>query len=165
MCVRVSDLEIRQIGYSAPAARTLVEGAMADLRQRYGGPGDDAPVEAVEFEPPAGCFLVAWLHGEPVACGGWRTLSHLSGAGGPDGVAEIKRMYAVPGVRGTGVAVALLQAVEASAREHGMRRIVLETGDENPEAIAFYARNGYGRISNYGFYKDEPDCVSFGRDL
>ena len=126
MCVRVSDLEIRQIGYSAPAARTLVEGAMADLRQRYGGSGDDAPA---------------------------------------DGVAEIKRMYAVPGVRGTGVAVALLQAVEASAREHGMRRIVLETGDENPEAIAFYARNGYGRISNYGFYKDEPDCVSFGRDL
>ena len=46
-----------------------------------------------------------------------------------------------------------------------MRRVVLETGGGNPEAIAFYAKNGYDRIANYGFYREEPDCVSFGRDL
>jgi ribosomal protein S18 acetylase RimI-like enzyme len=63
------------------------------------------------------------------------------------------------------VATALLQALEDSARGAGMRRIVLETGGGNPEAIAFYDKIGYRRIENYGYYRDEPDCVSFGRDL
>jgi GNAT superfamily N-acetyltransferase len=137
---------------------------MADLGARYGGSGDDTPVEPAEFDPPAGAFLVAWLEGEPVACGGWRTRSQLSSEGVPEDVAEIKRMYAVPRVRRSGVATALLRALEDSAREHGMRRIVLETGGENPEAIVFYAKSGYDRIANYGFYRNEPDCVSFGRD-
>jgi len=43
--------------------------------------------------------------------------------------------------------------------------IVLETGEGNPEAISFYTKTGYQRIPNFGHYKDEPECVSFGRDL
>jgi len=167
----VSDLEIRQVRFGTPAARTLVAAAQADLAERYGA-GDENPVEAVEFDPPEGCFLVAWLGGEPVACGGWRTLSHFvrPDAAGVDehvdeDVAEIKRLYAVPAVRGTGVASAVLAGLEESAREHGMRRVVLETGGLLPEAIRFYEKSGYDRITNYGYYKEEPDCVSFGRDL
>jgi len=82
-----------------------------------------------------------------------------------DDVAELKRMYAIPDVRGTGVASALLTALENSAREHGMRRVVLETGGKQPEAITFYGKNGYHQIVNYGHYKDEADCLSFARDL
>jgi len=163
----VTDLEIRQVRFGAPVARTLVAAAQADLAQRYGA-GDENPVEPVEFDPPEGCFLVAWLDGEPIACGGWRTLSHFArpdAAGVDEDVAEIKRLYAVPAVRGTGVASAVLAALEESAREHGMRRVVLETGGLQPEAIRFYEKSGYDRIANYGYYKDEPDCVSFGRDL
>jgi hypothetical protein len=43
--------------------------------------------------------------------------------------------------------------------------MVLETGQRQPEAISFYRKRGYEQIVNYGFYKDEPDCLSFGRDL
>jgi GNAT superfamily N-acetyltransferase len=174
----VSDLEIRQTRFGAPAARTLVAAAQADLAARY-GESDQSLIEAIEFDPPEGAFLVAYLGGQPVACGGWRTLSHFAaeGSGGtgteaqilegqiPDDVAELKRMYAVPTVRGTGVAAALLAALEDSARSHGMRRIVLETGGLQPEAISFYRKNGYQEIANYGYYKAEPDCLSFGRDL
>ena len=163
--VFVSDLEIRPSRYGAPAAQSLIAMAQAELTERYGTP-DENPVESVQFDPPEGAFLVAYRGGVPVACAGWRTLSHFfedSGVG--DDVAEIKRMYAVPGVRGTGVATALLAAVEDSAREHGMRRMVLETGQRQPEAIRFYARSGYAPIPNYGYYRDEPDCVCFGRDL
>lgn len=162
----MSDLEIRQIRFGAPAAQMLVAAAQADIASRYGGP-DENPIEAVEFDPPEGCFLVAYSHGEAVACGGWRTLSHFAPEPGEvaEDVAEIKRMYAAPGSRGTGVAAALLRALEESAREHGMHRVVLETGGLQPEAIRFYEKNGYDRIANYGYYKDEPDCVSFGRDL
>jgi len=164
----VSDLEIKLTRFGAPAARTLVEAAQADLAARY-GTGDENPIEAIEFDPPEGCFLVAWLDGRPVACGGWRTLSHFLEV--PDStvtaedVAEIKRMYVAPPVRGTGVAAAVLAALEDSARSAGMRRLVLETGRRQPEAIRFYEKSGYERIANYGYYRDEPDCVSFARDL
>ena len=170
----VSDLEIRQTRFGAPAARMLVAAAQADMAARYGSP-DQNPVEALEFDPPEGAFLVAYLGGEPVACGGWRTLSHFApgpesnGATGQppiaEDVAELKRMYAAPTVRGMGVAAALLTALEDSARAHGMRRIVLETGQLQPEAISFYRKSGYQLIANYGYYKDEPDCLAFGRDL
>lgn len=160
----VSDLEIRQTRFGAPAARALVAAAQADLVVRYGS-GDATEVEAIEFDPPEGAFLVAYVGGEPVACGGWRTLSHFSDIGVAEDVAEVKRMYAAPTVRGTGVATALLSALEESARGQGMRRMVLETGALQPEAVSFYGKSGYERIANYGYYKDEPDCLSFGRDL
>jgi GNAT superfamily N-acetyltransferase len=100
-----------------------------------------------------------------VACAGWRTLSHYADEQAPPDVAELKRMFVVPSQRGTGVAAALLAALEDSAREHGMSRIVLETGIKQPEAISFYERAGYQRIPNYGYYRNAPGCVSFGRDL
>jgi GNAT superfamily N-acetyltransferase len=161
----VSDLEIKPTRFGAPVARALVEAAQADLAARYGS-GDANPIEAIEFDPPEGCFLVARVGGEPVACGGWRTLSHFVDAPeAAEDVGEIKRMYVTPGARGTGVAAALLAALEDAARERGMRRLVLETGLKQPEAIRFYEKSGYQRIRNYGYYRDEPDCVSFARDL
>jgi GNAT superfamily N-acetyltransferase len=163
----VSDLEIRQTRFGAPAARSLVMAAQADLAARY-GESDQSPVEAIEFDPPEGGFYVAYLGGQPVACAGWRIPSHFAGEEGSefgDDVAEIKRMYASPTVRGTGVATSLLTAIEDAARERGMRRIILETGRRQPEAMRFYEKNGYQEIPGYGFYKDEPDCVCYGRDL
>ncbi|MCL6557161.1 MAG: GNAT family N-acetyltransferase [Burkholderiales bacterium] len=151
--------------FGAPVAQKMVAEAQAEITQRYGSE-DENPVESVQFDPPEGVFLVAWIDGQPVGCGGWRTISHFSEDGGlAEDVAEIKRMYVAPSARNSGVATALLTALEESARESGMRRVVLETGLAQPEAIAFYTKMGYERVPNYGYYKDSPDCVSFGRDL
>jgi GNAT superfamily N-acetyltransferase len=162
----VSDVEIKKTRFGAPAAQRMVAAAQADLAARYGG-GDDNPVDPVEFDPPVGCFLVAYQDGQPVACGGWRTLARAASDETPvaEDVAELKRVYADPGVRGTGIASAILRALEDSAREHGMRRLVLETGLAQPEAIAFYRKHGYAQIPNYGYYRDYEDCLSFARDL
>jgi GNAT superfamily N-acetyltransferase len=156
----VEKIEIRRTGYLAPDAQLLINAALADLGGRYDdGEGDATPVQPAEFEPPRGAFFVAYLAGEPVACGAWR--SHRE-----DGaVAEIKRMFTAPSARGRGQARRVLAAVEDSAREHGRRRIVLETGDRQPEAIKLYESAGYQRIPNFGFYRDHPGCVSLGRDL
>ncbi len=153
------NLEIHAARFDSPVAQRLIRAALADLGQRYGGSGDDTPVDAGEFEPPAGTFLVALLDGEPAGCGGWR--SH----GDAGEVAELKRMYVAPAARGRGVARAVLAAVERSAREQGRKRIVLECGDRQPEAIALYSSSGYERIPNFGFYKDAPGCISFARTL
>jgi GNAT superfamily N-acetyltransferase len=142
-----------------PVARAMIKAALADLGARYGGTGDDTPVDVSEFEPPTGRFLVAWIDGVPAGCGGWRTLAE------DDTVAEIKRMYTAPDWRGRGVATAVLRAIEESARDAGKKRAMLETGSRQPEAIALYQKLGYERVSNFGFYKDYPGCLSFGRLL
>ncbi|MFC4145541.1 GNAT family N-acetyltransferase [Micromonospora mangrovi] len=155
----MSEIEIHAVRFDSPVAQALIRAALADLGQRYGGSGDETPIDASEFVPPAGAFLVAHLGGEPVGCGGWR--SH-----GDDGeTAELKRMYTSPAARGRGVARAVLAAVEESARDAGRKRIILECGDRQPEAIAMYTAGGYERIPNFGYYRDEPGCLSFGRPL
>ena len=145
-------MEIRPTRFGAPIAQRLVAAAQEELTQRYGS-GDANPIESVQFDPPEGIFLVAWLDGQPVACGGWRTISHFAeDAISAEDVAEIKRMYVSPAARNAGVATALLTALEASARERGMRRMILETGMAQPEAIALYTKHGYEKIQNYGYY-------------
>lgn len=152
-----ADLRIEAVGYTDEVARRMVAAALADLSDRYGGSGDETPVRPEDFDPPGGAFLVAWRAGQPVGCAGWR--SH--GAG----VAELKRLYTVPTARNTGVARRLLAAIEDDARGAGRRRIILETGSRQPEAIALYNACGYAPIPHFGHYADEPDVVSLGRDL
>lgn len=156
----MSELAIRPVRYDVEPARTLVAATLKDLEIRYDHPGgDDTPVDPDEFTPPHGVFLVAWLDGEPVGCGGWRTWH------GDQQVAEIKRMYVAPEARNRGVAMALLRALEDGARAAGRKRIVLETGHMQPEAIALYQKVGYQRIEDFGFYKGYEGVRSFGRDL
>ncbi|MFI2711813.1 GNAT family N-acetyltransferase [Micromonospora sp. NPDC018662] len=155
----MSEIEILPRRFDAPESQALIRAALADLGARYGGSGDETPVDAAEFDPPDGAFLVAYLDGQPVGCGGWR--SH--GADGDE--AELKRMYTAPAARGRGVARSVLAAIERSARDAGRKRIVLECGDKQPEAIAMYTSAGYERIPNFGYYRDAPGCLSFGRTL
>jgi len=160
----VTDLEIRATRFLAPVAQTLVAAALADLSERYGGPGDGTRVEAMEFDPPVGGFFVAYRDEEPVGCAGWR--SHVDAESGTaDGVAELKRMFVVPEARGTGVATELLAAVEHAAAGRGRTRMILECGTLQPEAIALYEKVGYARIPDFGFYRGWEGVRSYGRDL
>lgn len=145
--------------FGAPIAMALSAAALADLRARYGGQGDDTPVTPMDFDPPDGGFLIAYLDGVPAGCGGWRTLAEDETA------AEIKRMFVLPDYRNKGVASALLAAIEDSAHTAGKQRTVLETGEGQPEAIALYEKSGYERIANFGYYKGFSGCRSYGRAL
>ncbi|RKN30161.1 GNAT family N-acetyltransferase [Micromonospora musae] len=155
----MSEIDIRTVPFDSPVAQQLIRAVLADLAERYGGSGDETPVDPAEFVLPDGAFLVAHLDGAPVGCGGWR--SH-----GEEGdTAELKRMYTAPEARGRGVARTVLAAVERSAHDQGRKRMILECGDQQPEAIAMYTAAGYQRIPNFGFYRDSPNCISFGRTL
>jgi len=149
-------VEIREIGFAEPEVQKLVTELLGDLALRYGGNGDDTPVALTDFDPPDGRFFVAADGDQLLGCVGWRR--H-----GAD--AELKRMFTVPAARGRGVARLLLAAVEASAREAGLRRVILETGDKQPEAIGLYISAGYERIPDFGYYKDEDGVLSFAREL
>jgi GNAT superfamily N-acetyltransferase len=82
-----------------------------------------------------------------------------------DGEVEIKRMYVVPAARGAGYARAVLAALEDLARRLGAARVVLETGERQPEAIRLYESSGYLPIEGFGHYKDAPLSRSYAKQL
>ena len=81
------------------------------------------------------------------------------------GVGEIKRMYTRPEARRRGIARTLLAALEVRAVGLGYRRLVLETGTKQPEAMTLYEALGYAPIAPYGQYKDFPDSRCFAKAL
>jgi GNAT superfamily N-acetyltransferase len=114
-------------------------------------------VEPGEFLPPHGIFLVAEVDGVPAGCGAWRAL--------PSGQAEIKRVYVEPAFRRRGVAQLVVGALEAGAAAAGHAEVVLNSGREQPEALALYAERGYRPVPGYGVYACAPGAVFLGKSL
>ncbi len=85
---------------------------------------------------------------------------------------EIKRMFVNSDFRGKGIASRILNELEIWAREFKYNNFILETGKNNPNAIALYRKNGYEVIPNYAQYENietsvclkkhfenQPDCI------
>jgi GNAT superfamily N-acetyltransferase len=98
--------------------------------------------------------VVAYVDDEPV---GHACLRALGGSMAGD--LEIKRMYVQPDARGSGVADALLAAVEQRAQEEGVPRVVIHTGDRQLAALRFYDRHGYTPIDVFPPY----EAVTYSR--
>lgn len=147
---------VRPLAYTDAVVRALEAELQQDYVDRYGGQ-DETPVDPAEFAPPDGTFVVGFVGGEPVASGGLRRHD--------EHVAEIKRMYVVEDHRGVGYARRLLAELESSAAQLGYRRIVLETGLRQPEAIALYESSGYQPIPGFGYYVNQALSRSFAKDL
>ena len=64
-----------------------------------------------------------------------------------------------------GYAYAVLCLLETQAAQRGCHRFVLETGPKQPEALAFYARNGYVTRGRFGDYRDDPLSVFMEKRL
>jgi putative acetyltransferase len=82
-----------------------------------------------------------------------------------DGWAEIKRMYIDPAARGRGVGRAVLAALETHARARGAWRSRLETGNQQPPALALYRSFGYAECGPFGGYADDPVSIFMAREL
>ncbi|MFI9273017.1 GNAT family N-acetyltransferase [Kitasatospora sp. NPDC052896] len=156
-------MELRTLGYDHPDAELLTAAVQQEYVLRYGGI-DTTVMHPSHFVPPHGLFVVAYLDGAPVACGGWRAKDG-DGPGLRDGDAELKRMFVVPEARGRGLARAVLRDLESSAAAAGRRRVVLETGTEQPEAVALYASEGYRPITKFGVYRESPQSICLGKEL
>jgi putative acetyltransferase len=92
-------------------------------------------------------FFVARLDGAAVGCAGVALFADL---------AEVKRMYVRPAVRGRGIADALLARIENVTRDAGLARLCLETGDRQLAAIRVYERAGFSRCGAFGAYAAMP---------
>ena len=101
--------------------------------------------------------IVAYDQDIPAGCGALRAYA--------PGVMEIKRMYVVLNKRGKGIASVVLHALETWCKELNSTTCVLETGKNQPEAIALYKKNGYKQVPNFGPYVDVENSVCFEKEL
>ena len=156
-------LRIDAVGYDHPDTARLIEEVQQEYMVRCGG-RDDSPADPAEFAPPGGFFLVGYLGGVGVVCGGWRAHGPDVGTGA-SADAEIKRMYVTPAARNRGLARRMLAELERTARAAGYHRVILETGSKQPEAVGLYRSSGYTEIPAYGYYAGSPHSMHLAKLL
>ncbi len=152
----MSTLVIEEVAFDSALAEQLVAEVQQEYVDQVRRPRRDRRRRG-QFAAPYGAFFVATVDGEPIGCGGLRRHD--------DGVVEVKRMFVRSAHRRRGHARALLRALEDRARASGYRRVILETGLAQPEAIALYTSEGYAPIDGFGHYKDAPLSRSFAKEI
>ncbi|MFV2179453.1 GNAT family N-acetyltransferase [Actinomadura sp. LOL_016] len=153
-------VSLRRRPYDHPDAVHLVRALFDDQVERYGYAD---PVEAAApaaYTPPEGLFLVAYQGETPVACGGYRTHDLETRT------IEIKKMYAFPELRGSGLGRLILNELEWHAARAGFQSAILETGVRNTSALALYTGAGYRPRSRYATdYRDPEINRAFVKEL
>ncbi|MBS3651371.1 GNAT family N-acetyltransferase [Pseudaminobacter sp. 19-2017] len=110
-----------------------------------------------EMAEPATTVFIARDNGTAIACGALKR--HVGGLG------EVKRMYTRPSHRGRGIGIEIVGQVERLAREEGLTRLVLETGDRHPAAWAVYDKAGFRRCGPVLDYPDSTYSVFYEKAL
>ena len=101
--------------------------------------------------------VVAYDNGTPIGCGAMRPYS--------DDTMEVKRMYVLQNWRGEGIASEILRKLERWAIDLNYKKCLLETGKNQPEAIAFYKKNNYRVVPNFGHYENVQKSICFEKIL
>jgi len=146
-----SSVTIRPEGFDAPDSLVLRAELAAELDEIYSTDSEPGAKPTAADTP---VFLIARdERGNPVGCGGLRPIDETT--------VEIKRMFVRRAARGRGIAQVILQSLETEAAGLGARRVVLETGRGQPEAIRLYENNGYTPIECFGSYRGAPLSLCF----
>jgi GNAT superfamily N-acetyltransferase len=111
---------------------------------------DPADVEAVVLLVPEGDDREAAAHG---------VIRRL------DGELELKKVVVDPAHRGTGLARVLMAELERVARERGAPRLILQTGDRQPDAVRLYETAGWRQIDVYPPYLPVTNSICFEKPL
>ena len=152
LLVRAATVTFEPADPAAPVGRDVVGRYFAEIGRRFGfepaaGERDE---DAAALAPPAGLFVVADSDGEPVACGGLKTIA--------PGIGELKRMWVHEDWRGAGLGSRLLRHLEDQSRALGHATLRLDTNAALTEAISMYDRSGYRRVARYN---DNPWATHF----
>jgi len=150
------DVEIIAVSPTSREAAQLMTELDAEIQRRY--PGVTAHgLHQRDLDDPRTVFLVARVAGEACACGALRALE--------PGTAEVKRMYVRDQFRRRSLGRRMLAALESTAREAGVTRLRLETGDRQPEAIALYESAGFVTIEPFGEYSGNDFSRCFEKTI
>ena len=133
----------------------LIKVLDAELKIRDGE--DHAFYAALNKSEDIKHVLVAYENEEAVGCGSVRFYA--------PSIMEVKRMFVPLNHRGKGIASAILAALELWCAELDVKKCILETGVNQPEAIALYKKCNYKIIPNFGKYENVETSICFEKEL
>jgi len=161
-----SALRVQHVAWDDPRAVAMRARMDVEMNERYTDPGvvEHPSVTAardaallVDPERVHATVLVTDDSGRAVAHAALRDL---------DGEWEVKRVIVDATERGRGLGGLLMAELESIARAGGARRLILQTGDRQPEAVRLYERVGYRPIPTYEPYVDAlPNSICFEKPL
>lgn len=156
-------IELARVPWDDPDAAALRYAFHLDGTTRYPEFADVGPYEDFDARNGVGILstVLARIDGRAVGCASLRA----TGDGFPDGSGELKKVWVADEARGTGVARALLAAIEDDARAHGLTSVVLQTGIRQPEAVTLYRTAGYRPVPPFAPYADDFLSLCFAKDL
>jgi ribosomal protein S18 acetylase RimI-like enzyme len=127
---------------ATPAARYCLRSYFDELAHRFEGgfdPRQSISATDDEMRLPNGLLLVAVLHGNPVGCGALKLHADTR-------IAEIKRMWTAPELRGLGLGRRMVDDLAEQARLRGMSTLRLETNHSLTEARRLYETSGFFEV-------------------
>lgn len=144
------------VPWEDPRAVAIRDEFDAEMDERYseGGTAEPAPPEvaqmlaevfATRVDELVEAVLLVAEHDEPAGFGS------LFARPEPDTL-ELRKVAIRPVFRRRGYARLLLRELERRARARGARRILLDTGPKQPDAVALYEALGYRRIPAFPPY-------------
>ncbi|PKQ14310.1 MAG: hypothetical protein CVT68_12530, partial [Actinobacteria bacterium HGW-Actinobacteria-8] len=150
---------MESVGVDDPRVVALWRDFDAELERLYGEPDIQAPIAP---DGVVASLLALGDSGEPVGTVLVRWSRHH-----PDtpGTVEIRRLYVRPEHRGHGHARVMMGAIERAAFRVGATRLVLGTGEAQPEAVALYEGIGYNRIPPFGIYANYSRALCMAKSL
>jgi len=95
--------------------------------------------------------LIAYEDNNAIGCGCFKQFD--------DKTVEIKRMFVQLEFRNRKIAGLILQELESWSIEKGFNKFILETGSNQPLAVALYKRSGYQIIENFGQYVGDSNSI------
>ena len=163
-------VRLEQVDWADPRAAALRDALDAEMGDRYAHVGRTATPEeqaararafAIDPATMTSVRLALDADGGVLGHAALRRLQH-----GPSVEWELKRLITVPAARERGVGALLVRAIEADAAAAGATRVILQTGDRQPEAVGLYRRLGYRPVPAYAPYAGViAEGLYFAKDL
>src|ERR1700712_1737823 len=149
---RTLDFTLETVAWNDPRAVAMREGMDEEMHARYATrmPAGDteaaAKIDAALAVDPADVVATVLALDSDGTALGHAALRMLGTEW------EVKRVIVAAAARGRGVAIAIMAELARIAGEAGALRLILQTGDRQPEAVALYEKIGYSRIAIYEPY-------------
>jgi DNA-binding MarR family transcriptional regulator/GNAT superfamily N-acetyltransferase len=128
-----------------PDARYCLRSYFEELRRRFDtgfDPAQSISASNEEMTLPNGLLLVARSQGAPIGCGALKLHPRTR-------IAEVKRMWVSPDVRGLGLGRRILERLVYEATARGMETLRLETNRTLAEARRLYQTAGFMEVEAF----------------
>ncbi|MET3804462.1 GNAT superfamily N-acetyltransferase [Nakamurella sp. UYEF19] len=154
------------VDWADPRAVELRRRMDTEIFARYERPDDDPePAELTQRRRDALRVDPADIRATVLVLDGGQAIAHAA-LRELRGDWEVKRVIVDPDCRGRGIGRALMLELETIALAADVSRLILQTGDRQPDAVALYAGLGYTPIPIYEPYLETmPFSLCFEKHL